>query len=154
MDTNNCHIETLKNYQKYTSITHKLPINLINIRQVCVMLKSCESEIIYLSKTWLTNNQHQLGYVNIAGYKLISNTVKIRNVGGVGFYIKDNIHFKTRNDLTKNIVNMELTFTELSGRNKNTPYLVAVAYQPISYESNKLLWLENFKTLLSEATTK
>ena len=75
-------------------------------------------------------------------------------MGGVGFYIKDNIPFKTRNDLTKNIVNMELTFTELSGRNKNTPYLVAVAYQPISYESNKLLWLENFKTLLSEVTTK
>ena len=75
-------------------------------------------------------------------------------MSGVGFYIKDNIPFKTRNDLTKNIVNMELTFIELYDGNKNTSYLVAVAYQPSSYESNKLLWIENFETLLSEVTTK
>ena len=70
-------------------------------------------------------------------------------MSGVGFYIKDNIPFKTRNDLTKNIVNMELTFIELHDGNKNTPYLVAVAYQPSSYESDILLWLKNFETLLS-----
>ena len=45
-------------------------------------------------------------------------------------------------------------FIEPHGRNKNTPYLVAVAYQPSSYESDKLLWLENFESLLSEVTTK
>ena len=83
-----------------------------------------------------------------------SNTVKIRKVGGIGFYIKDNIPFKTRNDLRKNIVNMELTFIELHGGNKNTSYLVAVAYQPSPYESDKSLWIENFETLLSEVTTK
>ena len=49
---------------------------------------------------------------------------------------------------------MEITFIELHGRNKTTPYLVAVAYQPSPYESDKLLWLENFATLPSEATTK
>ena len=74
--------------------------------------------------------------------------------GGIGFYIKDNISFKTRNDLTKNIVSMEVTFIELHGQSKNTPYLVAVAYQPSPYESDKLLWLENFETLLSEVATK
>ena len=75
-------------------------------------------------------------------------------MGSLGFYVKDNIHFKTRNDLTKNIVNMELSFIELHGGNKNTPYLVAVAYQPSPYESDKLMWLEKFETLLSEVTTK
>ena len=49
---------------------------------------------------------------------------------------------------------MEVTFIELHGPNKNTAYLVAVAYQPSPYESDKLLWLENFETLLSEVTTK
>ena len=29
-----------------------------------------------------------------------------------------------------------------------------VAYQPSPYESDKLLWLENFETLLSEVATK
>ena len=37
---------------------------------------------------------------------------------------------------------------------KPTSYIVAVAYQPSPYESDKLLWLENFGTLLSEVTTK
>ena len=75
-------------------------------------------------------------------------------MGGVGFYIKDNIPFKTCNDLTKNIVNMELTFIELHDGNKNTSYLAAVVYQPSSYESDKLLSIENFETLFSEVTTK
>ena len=56
--------------------------------------------------------------------------------------------------MTKNTVNMEVKFIKLHGRNKNTPYLVAVAYQPSPYESDKLLRLENFETLLSEVTTK
>ena len=75
-------------------------------------------------------------------------------MGSTGFYTKDNIPFKTRNDLTKNIMNMELTFIELHDGNKNTSYLVAVVYQPSPYESDKSLWIENFETLLSEVTTK
>ena len=45
---------------------------------------------------------------------------------------------------------MEVMFIELHGRNKTTPYLVAVAYQPSLYESDKLLWLENFETSISK----
>ena len=45
-------------------------------------------------------------------------------------------------------------FIELHGLAKNTSYLVAVAYQSSPYESDKLLRLENFETLLSEVTTK
>ena len=102
----------------------------------------------------MTNNQHQLDNVNIAGFTSIFKHRNHKRSGGVGFYIKDNISFKTRNDLTNNIVSMEVTFIELHGQNKRTPYLVAVAYQPSPYESDKLLWLENFETLLSEVTTK
>ena len=114
LHTNNCHIETLKNYQKYTSITH---INcqsiLSTFDEFAVMLKSYQFNIISLSEVWLTNNQHQLDYVNIAGYKLIFKHCKDKKGGGVGFYIKDNISFKICNDLTKNIVNMKVTFIEL-----------------------------------------
>ena len=49
---------------------------------------------------------------------------------------------------------MEVMLIELHGRNRNTPYLVAVAYQPSPYESDKLLWLENLETLLSEVAAK
>ena len=102
----------------------------------------------------MTNNQHQLDYINNAGYKSIFKQRKVKKGGSVGFYIKYNISFEARNDLTKNIVNMEVTFIELHGRNKNAPYLVAVTYQPSPYESDKSLWLENFETLLSEVATK
>ena len=72
LHTNNCHVETLKNHQEYTSIAH---INcqsiLSTFDEFTVMLKSYEFDIISLSKTWLTNNQHRLDYVNITGYKSI-----------------------------------------------------------------------------------
>ena len=82
----------------------------------------------------MTNNQHQLDYVNIAGYESIFKHRKNNKGGGESFYIKENICFKTLNDLTKNIVNMEVMFIKPHGRNKNTPYLVAVACQPSPYE--------------------
>ena len=86
--------------------------------------------------------------------KSISKHRKDKKGDSVGFYIKVNISFKTRNDLTKDIVNIEAMFIELHGQNKNVPYLVAVAYQSCPYESDTFLWLENFETLLSEVTTK
>ena len=99
------------------------------------MFKSYEFDIISLSKTWLTSNQHQLDYVNIAGYKSIFKHCHDKRSDGVGFYMKDNTSFKTRNDLTKHILNMEVIFIELHGRNKNTTYLVAVVDQPSPYKS-------------------
>ena len=75
----------------------------------------------------------QLDYVKIAGCESIFKHRKDKKGGGVGFYIIEKTSFKTRNELTKNIVNMEVMFIELHGRNKNTPYLVAVAYQPSPY---------------------
>ena len=72
LNTNNCHTETLKNHQKYTSIAHiNCQSTLSTFDEFAGMMKSCESDIIFLSETWLTNNQHQLDYVNIAGYKSI-----------------------------------------------------------------------------------
>ena len=84
------------------------------------MLKSYKFDIISLRETWLTKNQHQLDYVNIASYESIFKHHKDKKGGGVGFSIKDNISFKKHNDLTKNIVNMEVMLIELHGRNKNT----------------------------------
>ena len=113
LHTNNCHIETLKNYQKYTSIAHINCQSILSTSdEFAVMLKSYEFDIISLSEARLTNNQHQLDYVNIASCKSIFKYRKDKKGGGVGFYIKDNVSFKTCNDLTKNIVNMELTFIE------------------------------------------
>ena len=121
LQTNNYHIETLKNYEKYTFIPHINSQSILStFDEFAVMLKSYE--LITFSETWLTNSQHQLDYVNTAGYESIFKHRKDKKGGGSCFYIKENISFKTRNDLTKNIVNMEVMFIELHGRNKNTPY--------------------------------
>ena len=45
-------------------------------------------------------------------------------------------------------------FVEISGRNKNTPSLICVAYQPSSNETEKLEWLENFENLLADVYLK
>ena len=95
-----------------------------------------------------------MDYANISDYQSISKQQKDKKDGSVGFYIKENISFKTRNGLTKDIVNNEAMFIELHGQNKNTPHLVAVPYQSCPYESDKFLWLENLETLLSKVTTK
>ena len=77
------------NYQKYTSIAH---INcqsiLSTIDEFAVTLKSYEFDITSLRETWLTNNQHQLDYVNIAGYKSIFQHRKDKTGAGIGFYIR------------------------------------------------------------------
>ena len=44
---------------------------------------------------------------------------------------------------------IEILWSELRGRNKNTPFLTGVVYQP-----EKLVWLEKFEYILSEVYTK
>ena len=39
-------------------------------------------------------------------------------------------------------------------RNKNTPVVIGVIYQPSSNESEKLIWLEKFERILTEIYTK
>ena len=78
LHTINCHIETLKNYQKYTSITH------INCQSI---LWTFDEFAVML------NNQHQLDYVNIAGYKLTFKHHKDQKGSSIRFCRKDNISF-------------------------------------------------------------
>ena len=74
--------------------------------------------------------------------------------GGIGFYIKQSITYKVRHDLSKTQDNLEILFVEIGRRNKNTPSLICVAYQPSSNEIEKLEWLENFENLLADVYLK
>ena len=49
---------------------------------------------------------------------------------------------------------IEILWSELRGRNKNTPFLTGVVYQPSSNETEKLVWLGKFEHILSEGYTK
>ena len=74
--------------------------------------------------------------------------------GGVGFYIKECMSFKVRHDVGKIDEPIKILWIELRGRNKNTPFLTGVVYQPSSNETEKLVWLEKFEHILSEVYTK
>ena len=49
---------------------------------------------------------------------------------------------------------IKILWVELRGRNKNTPFLTGVVYQPSSNVTEKLVWLEKFEHILSEDYTK
>ena len=50
--------------------------------------------------------------------------------------------------------NLEILFVKIGGRNKNTPSLIYVAYQPSSNEIKRLESLENFENLLADVYLK
>ena len=47
-----------------------------------------------------------------------------------------------------------MLFVEIGGKNRNTPSLICVAYQPSSNEIEKLEWLEHFENLLADVYLK
>ena len=68
--------------------------------------------------------------------------------GGVGYYIKEHMSFKVRHDLGKIDESIEILWIELRGRNKNTPFLIGVVYQPISNETERLVFLKGLNIFL------
>ena len=73
--------------------------------------------------------------------------------GGAGFYVKEQLQYKVRTDLTQNYTDLEILVVEIRVRNKNTPTLVCAVYQPSSIEVEKLEWLEKFEQFLANIYT-
>ena len=93
-------------------------------------------------------------YVQINGYNSVFKNRIGKRGGGAGVYIKGSITYKKRQDLSKGHDNLEILFVEIGGRNKNTPSLICVAYEPSSNEIEKLECLENFENLLADVYLK
>ena len=56
--------------------------------------------------------------------------------------MKKHTNFNVRHDLGKIDEMIEILWIEVQGRNKNTPVLIGVVYEPSSNETEKLIWLE------------
>ena len=152
----NHHLEALQNHKSLTSIAHINTQSLLSsFDEFRTMLLSYKFDIITISETWLQDNQEQFNYVrDIPGYA----EPRFRNRqgkrgGGVGFYVRDHLHFKERSDLTKRY-DIEALCLEFQGRNKNTPYIILTVYQPSSKETEKLTWLLEFEAMLADIMTK
>lgn len=112
-----------------TSIAHLNVQSLMStFNEFGVMVNDRNFDIIALTETWLTDSKQQLDYVQLPGYVTEFRSRVGKKGGGVGFYVKEEITFKPRRDLTRTC-ELEVLFIEIVGRNKNTPSLICVAYQ-------------------------
>ena len=113
------------------------------------MVNGSKFDIITLSKTWLKNDKHLLEYVSLPGYKFSYRNRDEKRGGGVGVYIKDCITYKIRNDIISLDDSLEHLWVEVKGKNKKTPYLIGIVYQPSSENAKKIEWIEKIDAVLS-----
>ena len=92
-----------------------------------IMLNLYQLDIMAVTETWLQDTKYQQNYVQINGYNAIFKDRTNKRGGGVGFYLKEQLHYKVRNDLTRNYSNLEVLLVEICGPKKTHPTLICVA---------------------------
>ena len=97
-----------------------------------------------MTETWLQDTEYHRDYGQVNGYNTVFKSQTEKRCGSVGFYLKEQLQYKVRTDLTRNYTDLEILVVEVRGRNKNTPTLVCAIHQPSSIEVGKLEWLEQF----------
>ena len=125
--------ETIENQNKHLNVKkHQCYISVANLNthslpplsdEFSYMMNKYKFDIVALSENWLKNNKTQLEYVQIDGYKSEFKNRESKSGVGVGFYIKEHMNFNVRHDLRKIDESIEILWTEVQGRNKNTPVL-------------------------------
>ena len=112
------------------------------------MVNESKFAIITLSETWwLKNDKHLFEYVSLPGYKFSYMNIDEKQGGGVGVYIKDYITYKIRNDIISLNDSLEHLWVELKGKNKKSPNLIGVVYQPPE-NAKKIEWSEIIDAVL------
>ena len=102
-------------------------------------------DIITLSKSWLKNDKYLLEYVILPGYKF----PYMKRNEKWGVYIKDCITYKIRNDIISLDDSLDYLWVEVKGKNKKSPYLIGIVYQPNSENAKKIEWLEKIDAVLT-----
>ena len=151
----NEHLALLNEHKNKLSIAHLNTQSLLSsFDEFSLMVNKYRFEIITVSETWLKENHLQESYVQIPGYSTFFKHRDGKKGGGVAIYIKDHYTVNERKDIGKIDTSIENLWIEVKGRNKNTPYLVGVLYQPSSIEAEKLTWLDKFDSLLNKISLK
>ena len=93
------------------------------------MINENQLDIVILWKRWLRSNKHLLDYVQIPGYKFVYKNREQKRGGGVGAYLKQEVDFKTKEDL--NILNtiIEQLRLEIKGKNWKFSTLLGIVCQ-------------------------
>ena len=101
-----------------------------------LMVECYKFDIIAVTETWVTNAKQE-NAVKIDNYVFIPKNRLNSKVGGVAFYIREELTYKRRLDIEKYNTSIEHVWIEVKGKNKNSDYLVGCFYQPSSVEAEK-----------------
>ena len=73
---------------------------------------NCSFSLIGLSETKILRDRENLMNINLEGYNFIHEPT-LSNAGGVGFYVKNEINYIMRNDLSKSTLDFEMLWIEI-----------------------------------------
>ena len=83
--------------------------------------------VIGLSETWLKSSDNQCNNVDLPGYSFISQPTTLR-AGGVGLYIKNNLRFNIRHELSSSSAESEMLRVEIENHLNNN-ILCGIVYR-------------------------
>ena len=146
----NMHVTKLQEHKTHISIYHLNTQSMAStFDEFQFEVNELNFDIITLSKSWLKNDKHLLEYVILPGYKFPYMKRNEKWGGGVSVYIKDCITYKIRNDIISLDDSLDYLWVEVKGKNKKSPYLIGIVYQPNSENAKKIEWLEKIDAVLT-----
>ena len=104
---------------------------------VLMMSLRMQFSIIGVSETWLRDENSQYSLCNLDNYEFVGNNRKLGRGGGVGIFIRKDIHFKRRTDLDINGSFLESIFIEIE--RFSSSILICVMYRPPSQPVDNFL---------------
>ena len=140
----NTHVTKLQELKTHISICHLNTQSMTSTFDEFMVIES-KFDIITLSEIRLKNDK----YVNLPGYKFSNRNRDEKRGGGVDVYIKFCITFKIRSDITSLDDSLEHLWVEGKGKNKKSPYLIGIIYQPSSENAKKIEWIKKIDAVLS-----
>ncbi|ESN89827.1 hypothetical protein HELRODRAFT_183105 [Helobdella robusta] len=100
-----------------------------------------------ITETWLNDSTEDLICMN--GFKFIGKNRLSKHGGGVGFYVSNNLTFKTRNDLNKlGGLDFETFAIELKTDPSTKNFVIVVLYRPPS--CNAIYYLQQLEIILQQ----
>ncbi|ESO09612.1 hypothetical protein HELRODRAFT_168624 [Helobdella robusta] len=96
-----------------------------------------EIDVLAISESWLNDSNENL--ININGYVFKGKHRRIKHGGGVGFYIKNNLDYKIRDDITSIKNEFEFLVLEIINRPITKIVLIIVTYRPPTYDVNSFI---------------
>ena len=114
----------------YFSLLHINARSLFNkLTLIQLLIDQCgiDFSLIGVSETWLDPSSETL--VSLPGYKFVCNNRRNRTGGGVGFFVKDGIHFVIRKDLSETNEIFDWMVLEIFLETSKS-FIVYVIYRP------------------------